>query len=137
MSMVLDAAMTIAWLFEDEQTPDALAALQRVAVDGAVVPSLWRLEIANVLRNAVRKKRCDEIYVDKSLARLARLPIVIDEETDSHAWGATRVLSREEGLTPYDAAYLELALRLNRPLASGDADLIAAARRRNVEVITV
>ena len=137
MSLVLDAAMTIAWLFEDEQTPNALATLQRVAEEGAVVPSLWRLEVANVLRNAVRRKRCDETHADLSLARLARLPIVVDAETDAHAWGATRTLSREEGLTPYDAAYLELALRLGKPLASGDEDLIAAAKRREVETIVV
>src|SRR3546814_3430903 len=94
--------MTIAWLFEDEQTEGAHAALRRVVAEGAIVPSLWRPEVANVLRNAVRKRRCDEAYVDSSLTRLDRLSVTIDHETDEHAWGATRALSREEGLTPYD-----------------------------------
>ena len=135
MSLVLDASMTIALLFEDEQCEAALAVLGQVAAQGAIVPSLWRLEVANVLRNAIRKRRCDEAYADASLARLARLPIRIDEETDRHAWGQTLALSRLEGLTPYDAAYLELALRTGLPLASGDADLIAAARRREITVM--
>ncbi len=64
MTLVLDASMTIAWLFEDEHTEAAHAVMQRVAAEGALVPTLWRLEVANVLRNAVRRKRCDEAYAD-------------------------------------------------------------------------
>jgi hypothetical protein len=59
MSLVLDASMTIAWLFDDERTPAAHAVMRRVVAEGAIVPSLWRLEVANVLRNAVRRGRCD------------------------------------------------------------------------------
>ncbi len=136
MSLVLDASMTVAWLFEDERTPAAHAVMRRVVREGALVPSLWRLEVANVLRNAVRRGRCDEAYADRSLSRLARLAIRSDEETDNHAWGATRTLSREENLTLYDAAYLELAVRKGAALASCDAALLAAAARRKVDVLT-
>lgn len=136
MSLVLDASMTIAWLFDDERTQAAHAVMRRVVAAGAIVPSLWRLEVANVLRNAVRRGRCDEAYADRSLTRLGRLAIKSDEETDSHAWGATRTLSREENLTLYDAAYLELAVRKGAPLASCDAALLAAAARRKVNVLT-
>jgi predicted nucleic acid-binding protein len=136
VTVVLDASMTIAWLFEDERTEAAHGIMLRVVAGGAIVPSLWRLEVANVLRNAVRRGRCDEAFVDRSLARLHRFRIGIDDETDLHAWEATHKLSREEGLTPYDAAYLELAIRKQQPLASCDADLVAAGRRRSVEVLT-
>jgi predicted nucleic acid-binding protein len=136
VSLVIDASMTIAWLFRSERTPGVQLVLRRVLTEGAVVPSLWRLEVANVLRNAVRRGRCDEAYVDRSLRRLARLPIGIDTETDAHAWGATRALARQCGLTLYDAAYLELAIRLKRPLASCDATLLAAATANNVGVLT-
>ncbi len=60
MSVVLDASMAIAWLFDDERTAAAYAVMRRVVAEGAVVPTLWRLEVANVLRNAVRRGRCDE-----------------------------------------------------------------------------
>ncbi len=110
--------------------------MRMVAREGAVVPSLWRLEVANVLRNAVRRGRCDEAYASRSLARLGRLLITTDEETDDHAWGETRSLSREENLTLYDAAYLELAKRKSACLASCDAALLAAAARRNLAVLT-
>lgn len=137
MSLVLDASLTVTWLLDDEIGRAAGEIMSRVAADEAHVPSLWRLEVANALRNAVRRGRCTLDLADGSLERLSRLPIVIDAETDAHAWGATREISTEEGLTLYDAAYLELALRLDRPLASNDGDLIAAARRRGVEVLVV
>ncbi len=136
MSIVIDASITIAWLFEDERTAAAHAILGRVIAEGAFVPGLWRLEVANVLRNAVRRQRCDEAYADRSLARLSRLPIECDEETERNAWGATLALSRREHLTVYDAAYLELALRRCAPLATCDAALLAAAARRQVETLT-
>ena len=136
MSVVLDASMTIAWLFDDERTAAAHAIMRRVVAQGALVPSLWRLEVANVLRNAARRGRCDEAYVDLSLERLGRLAIHSDEDTDRHTWGATLTLSREENLTLYDAAYLELAIRKAVPLASCDEALLAAASRRKVDVLT-
>ena len=126
--------MTIAWLFDDERTEAAHAVMRRVVAEGAIVPSLWRLEVANVLRNAVRRGRCHEAYVDRSLARLGRLAIRRDEETDDHAWSATRTLAREEDLSLYDAAYLELAIRRQMALASCDKVLLAAAARKQMEV---
>jgi predicted nucleic acid-binding protein len=136
VTLVLDASMTIAWLFDEEQTQAAHAVMRRVVDEGAIVPSLWRLEIANVLRNALRRGRCDEAYVDRSLARLARLAIERDEETDDHAWGSTRTLARTENLSLYDAAYLELAMRRGLSLASCDKALLAAAVRSKVPVVT-
>jgi predicted nucleic acid-binding protein len=136
LSLVLDASMAIAWLFDDEATDGTASVLRRVAATGAVVPSLWRLEVANVLRNAVRRGRCDELYVDRSLDRLSRLRVTVDAETDSRAWSTTRALAREQGLTLYDAAYLDLAMRLSLPLACRDRALIAAAAACGVEVLT-
>ena len=128
--------MTISWLFADESTEAVQGVMARVAEAGAMVPSLWRLEVANVLRGAIRRGRCDEAFADASLARLRRMPIAIDDETDLHAWGRTRDIAHVEDLTVYDAAYLELAMRLGVGVASNDAALIAAARRNGVEVIT-
>lgn len=108
--------------------------MTRIVTERAVVPSLWRLEVANVLRGAVSRGRCDEAYADRSLERLSRLPIRVDGETDDHAWGRTRALSREEDLTLYGAAYLELAIRRQCPIASQDAALIAAARRHGLDL---
>lgn len=135
MSLVLDASMTIAWLFAGERAGPPQAVLRQVAAEGAHVPAIWRLEVANVLRNAVRRGRCDEGYATRSLGRLGRLRITVDAETDRHAWGATRMLSRQHDLTLYDAAYLELAIRHRRPLASCDAALLKAARNVGIDVL--
>ena len=136
MSIVLDASMALAWLFENEGTAATDDVLRRVVVEGGIVPSLWRLEVANAFQIAIRRRRCDEGYADRSLRYLTELPIVTDDETDGHAWGAIKTLAREHGLSLYDAAYLELALRLQRPLASCDAALIAAAKASGLEVFS-
>ena len=137
MSLVIDASMTVAWLFSDEPSEIPQTVLRRVAAEGALVPSLWRLEIANVLRNAVRRKRCDTGYATRCLQRLGRLQIVVDAETDAQAWGRTRQLSIEHDLTVYDAAYLELAIRRRRPLASRDAALLKAGRKTGLDVLGI
>lgn len=137
MTIVLDASMTIAWFFDDERTEAAHRVMMRVVAEGAYVPSLWRLEIANMFGNAVRRGRCDEGFADRSLSRLDRLRISIDDETDRRAWADTLALSRAQRLTAYDAAYLELAVRRQLPLASCDGALIAAARHLSVDVLTV
>jgi predicted nucleic acid-binding protein len=136
MTVVLDASMAIAWLFDDERTQAAHRVMLRIAGAGAVVPAHWRLEVANVLKNAVRRGRCREDYADRSLDRLGRLSIAVDRDTDSQAWGTTLGLARGLDLTLYDAAYLELSLRAGMPLASCDTALIAAAKRKGVEVLT-
>ena len=127
MSLVLDSSMTLAWYFEDEQTPAAMEVLRHVAENGAVAPSLWRLEVANGLQMALKRKRISAAYRDASLNDLGSLAIAIDAETDRHAWTATLRLSDRFGLTMYDAAYLELSGRLRLPLATLDAQLASAA----------
>jgi predicted nucleic acid-binding protein len=136
LSIVLDASMAMAWLFEDEGTTATDEVLQRVVIEGGIVPSLWRLEIANAFQIAIRRGRCDEGYVDRSLEELTELAIVIDDKTDANAWGATKIIARKHGLSLYDAAYLELALRLQRPLASCDAALIRAAKATGLYVLS-
>ena len=135
MSLVLDTSVTIARLFAAERTEAHRETFRRVVAEGAVVPSLWRLEVANVLGIAVRRGRCDESYARRCLERLASLDIAIDAETDTHAWGETRRLAAVHELTIYDAAYLELAIRRALPLASCDAALLRAARNAAVAIL--
>jgi predicted nucleic acid-binding protein len=127
VSIVLDSSMALAWLFEDENSDQATNVLQQVTETGATVPSLWRLEVANALQMAVRRGRIDTAFRDASLVDLAALAIVIDSETDHQAWRTTLHLADSCKLTLYDAAYLELAQRLNLPLATLDQALANAA----------
>jgi predicted nucleic acid-binding protein len=127
MSIVIDASLTMTWYFEDEATPAAEEVLDAVAEQGAVVPPLWRLEVANAFQSGIKRRRIDAAYRDASLADLERLPIAIDGDTDAHIWTATLRLADRYALTIYDACYLELALRLNLPLATLDQELRVAA----------
>ena len=126
MSVVIDASLTVSWYFEDEATPATEEVLDAVAQNGAVVPPLWRLEVANAFQSGIRRKRIDVAYRDASITDLGRLPIIIDADTDRHIWTTTLWLSDRYGLTMYDACYLELAQRRNLPLATLDQDLRAA-----------
>ena len=135
MSLVVDSSMTLAWYFEDEKTEESTAVLHRVADAGAVVPALWRLEVLNGLQVAVRRRRITIAYRDASLDDLRSLVIAIDPGTNHQAWSATLRLCDRFGLTPYDAAYLELALRRQLPLATLDGELIRAARAENVPLV--
>ncbi len=135
MSLVLDSSITLAWFFEDERTPAADEVLQRVVESGAVAPALWRLEVANGLQTAVRRSRIDPAFRDASIADLQALLVAIDPETHHQAWTGTLQLAARHGLTLYDAAYLELALRRRLPLATLDRELRAAADVRGVELL--
>ena len=135
MTLVVDASMALSWMLADEVGPEPSVAGGRVVAEGAIVPSFWRLEVANALRNAVRRKRCSEIDATRALHWFDNLRIEVDPETDRHAWGETRRLSKRHDLTLYDAAYLELALRRRLPLASRDDALLAAAQARGVETV--
>jgi len=137
VTLVLDASLTMASILRDETTDDAQAIMRRVAIEGAHAPSLWRLEVANVLHNAVRRGRCDIAFADRALRDLEAMSIVVDTETDAQAWNATLAVARTDALTLYDSAYLELSIRLGATLLSCDKALVAAARRRGVDVLTV
>ena len=96
------------------------------------MPGLWRLELGNVLLQAEKRGRISAGDVAARLALIAELAISVDPETDGRALRETLALARNERLTLYDAAYLELAVRRRLPLFTLDRDLAAAAIRRGV-----
>ena len=128
MSLVLDSSATLAWIYSDETTISIRLLFDAVGEGGAVVPALWRLEIANSLTVAQRRGRIDANFRRAALTDLALLDIAIDDQTDVHAWGETLRVADLFKLTVYDAAYLELAQRRNLPLATLDGELRAAAK---------
>ena len=134
--VVLDCSVSVAWCFEDEATPELDSLLDEVQRDGALVPRLWMSETANVLLMACRRGRLDRRAVQGRLALLDMLPISFDDIGTGAVWRSSVLgLADTEALTFYDAIYLELAIRGGLPLASSDAPLRRAARRRGVKVI--
>ena len=129
MTFVIDASVAISWLFADEQTLLSMNLLQQVSGTGAIVPSLWRLEIASALQTGIKRKRIDAPYRDAAIQKLLSLPIETDPDTNDYAWTSTLRLADIHQITVYDASYLELALRRGLPLATRDDQLAAAAGR--------
>ncbi|MGA2558574.1 MAG: type II toxin-antitoxin system VapC family toxin [Terracidiphilus sp.] len=135
MSLVVDSSVALAWAYSDEMTLAIEAAFERIVIEGAWVPGLWKLEVANVLETGVRRGRTDAAFRDATLADLALLPIQTDGETGQQSWGATLRLAERYRLTLYDAAYLEVAVRRGLPLATLDGELRAAAQMEGVELL--
>ena len=105
--IVLDASVALSWCFKNEATAAADRILERLAAEAASVPVIWSLEMANVLVLGERRGRITPARTGEFIALLESLPIVVDEETSSRALGRVLDLARAEGLTAYDAAYLE------------------------------
>jgi len=130
--LVVDCSVAVAWCFEDEASAAVDAILERVRDEGALVPALWHLELGNVLVQAERRGRLTAADTTTHLELIATLPILTDGETPERALREVLTLARAEGLTTYDAAYLELAMRKGLPLASKDRALVAAADRAGI-----
>ena len=133
-ALVIDSSAALSWCFEDEATPESDTLFERVRDQGALVPGLWHLEVANVLLQAEKRGRIATSDVATRLELIAELPIATDTETTARAWREILALARAEGLTTYDASYLELAVRRGLPLHTKDEALIAAAERSGVAV---
>ena len=129
--MVIDASVTMAWILDDENSPEADAALTRVQQSGAIVPYFWHIEIRNVLLLSERRNRITAAEARLSLDDLTELPLETDIALDLN--DAYR-LAQTYGLTFYDAVYLELALRRNAMLATLDRALGRAAGSAGVAV---
>jgi predicted nucleic acid-binding protein len=133
MPFVIDTSVTMAWCFEDEATEGTESLLESLVQDEAVVPSIWKFEVTNVLLVAERRSRINEAQASRFLDLLAQLPIRVDVSPVD----ARSLLSagRQHGLTAYDSAYLVLAERLGAPLATLDQKLAAASRNAGVGLL--
>ena len=132
--LVLDASVVIADVLQEHNAAVAHAILERVWRDGATVPGHWHLEVGNTLLITTRRRGLASEDRAAILRLLRALPIAIDPETPQRAWLSAMTLADRHGLTLYDAAYLELALRLGSPLASFDEALRRAA---DAEAVTL
>jgi predicted nucleic acid-binding protein len=99
---------------------------------GAVVPPLFQIEVGNSLLVGVRRKRIVATYIPEALDLIGQLPLRIDMDGAEHVWGITLDIAASYGLNLYDAIYLEVAIRLDLPLATLDAKLARAAEAAGV-----
>jgi predicted nucleic acid-binding protein len=127
VAFVLDASVTLGWLFPDEQNEFPQTILQRLGYEPAIVSSVWPLEVANGVLVAERRGRVSTADASLVHATLNDLPITVDPLGLDVALGQVLALARNYRLSAYDASYLELAMRDGVPLATIDRNLRAAA----------
>ncbi len=134
-TFVLDCSITMTWCFGDQATQASSAILNRLERETALVPPHWFLEVTNVLAMAEKRRRIAPTASAEFLGLLGTLDVEVDDELPSRAFSQLMHLCRTHRLTSYDAAYLELAVRRQLPLASLDSDLRAGAERLGVSVL--
>ncbi|HEX3685054.1 MAG TPA: type II toxin-antitoxin system VapC family toxin [Bryobacteraceae bacterium] len=135
---VLDASVAISWCFPGdltENTAYSRRVLSELTLRDAIVPEIWAFEIANtIFVSFTKRKRITEPQIREYLGRLKALPIKVEY---SSLWANVELESyaRKSGVSAYDVAYLDLALRKHLPLATSDAHLVAAAVAEGIEVL--
>jgi predicted nucleic acid-binding protein len=130
--LVLDGSVTLAWSLGDESSEYAESVFRSLLIHPALVPSVWLLEVANGLLMAERRGRVTQAETAEVVAILRSLPIAVEAGTLERALGDVLHTGRAHGLTAYDAAYLELAMRQGLPLATLDDRLARASAAAGV-----
>lgn len=134
--IVLDASLTLSWCFPDEQTDLSIKVLDLLkAGEQAVAPAFWSVEVLNALLVGEKKGRITPEQTQAFLVDIRTLDAVLDYASLEQVCGLVQTISRDHRLTPYDALYIELAMRLGCPLASLDRNQLAAARALGVECL--
>jgi predicted nucleic acid-binding protein len=132
---VLDCSLTMCWAFTDEATPATDELLVAAESSELVVPSIWFMEVGNALNMAQRRNRVTKAQADLFVSKLLSFNVVLDLAPAHRSLTHLRPLAQQHNLTVYDAAYLDLAIRLALPLATQDAKLRAAAAAAGVAMV--
>ena len=132
---ILDCSVAVSWCFEEENDGYSLRVLESLSKNVAAVPSLWHYEICNVLLMGQKQKKFSQAVVSNFLNSLYQLPIEI--VTTSNHMQDLILLSAKYGLTAYDGAYLDLALKLGLPVATLDKKLIAAIKNSGSKIFDI
>jgi len=134
---ILDASVTLSWCFLDEATTKTDALLARLKKELAFAPELWTLEVGNILIMSEQRKRITYAQITEFLSLLSKLNIQVVSDTAKYGFHEILNLAHNEKITTYDAAYLELAMRLGKPLASKDKQLNVIAKRLGVQLMEI
>ena len=136
-TFVLDNSVAMRWLLQTEKKSYqaySVNVLKSLFEANALVPNLWHLEATNVLLGAEKRNELSTGEVEGFISQLEGLPINVDPLTSNQSFTHILSLSRAYNLSSYDAAYLELAIRENIPLASLDKNLLKAAKKAGVAI---
>lgn len=134
VELIIDSSIVAAWFLPDERSSTAERVLASMPTLKLSAPMLLKAEFANVLTQALHRKRADAPLLDRLLQDFERLPLRYETLALNTAELVRGALAHH--LTPYDFVYLDLAVRTRLPLATLDRGLAGAAMRAGVTVIT-
>ena len=134
MPFVLDNSVVTGWYIPDQSTPYTQSIATRLETDRAIVPALWQLEFANVLKTACSRGKLSPENAREIVDAMAALPIELDSGVAPSPRQLFELAMRYK-LSSYDAAYLELAMRFGIPIACQDGKLKEAALQAGVVVL--
>ena len=98
--LVLDASIVLSWLLPDEASGATVAVQAELPkAEGVWVAAHWRLEVANSLCMAERRKRLDAAGIAQAVSLFTQLPVIVDPETNEHASAETLSLARQHTLS--------------------------------------
>lgn len=131
---VADLSFTAGWFQPAQNHPEGARLFERHQAGqlDLVFPAIWTYEVLNLLVGAVRRGRLTEAQADAGLELLNSLDVKVEELHSDTLRTRLHRLAKQHQLTAYDAAYLELADRLQAPLLTRDGELIAAAKERRI-----
>lgn len=136
MECVIDCSLALAWVLPDEASPRADRFLGQLQPESLFrVPALWWYELSNGLIVAQRRRRLADVDRRRALDLFRTLPIETDLELGAELSGRLQALAHRYTLSAYDAAYLDLAQKLDVGLATVDGSLEAAARKAGVRIL--
>jgi len=130
--MVLDASVALAFALPDEDSEQAELLMLELEDAPVIAPTIWIYEIASGLRAAEQRQRLDAKTASAILAQFAELHVEFEHPD------ATRLvdISRDTGLSVYDASYIALCEQHHLPLASLDRRLMSVALTRGIAIRT-
>jgi len=133
---VADASVGVAWVVfaQSSEATDQLLGDVSSGVS-VVVPVLWPFETTNTLLVLARRKRLTSAEFGRAAAALAAVNAIVDDDGPRLAFGDILDLAMQHGLSVYDAAYLEVAIRRRLPLASRDSRLNGAAKAAGIQTL--
>ena len=132
---MLDCSVTAAWFFADAGEAYSRQVAKFLIAGVAYVPVLWKLELANALLIGERRRRIAREHIEKGLTEIEALDIREDED-DLRPLDLVR-LANAWNLSVYDATYVQLAQRMQLPLATLDDSMNAAARAGGIKIFEV
>ncbi len=132
---VIDNSVVMSWCFKDETNRYADAVLDKLSESTAIAPSIWPLEVVNVLLVAERRKRLKQADSVRFITLLSQLPIVVEDRGSEKVMKDLLALGRTSHLSSYDASYLDLAMRKDCPIATIDKKIMEAAKEVSVTIL--